>query len=401
MVTCATQAGQQRAQWYVMPCRGLAATTELAPRSLPVRGKFSLDFFMQHVVQYFNAYAAAGPEPSQKLAREMDGALLSVGTLYDVLKKKAKYKENLESMLVQYVLPVFRSPYGHLRAKACWVSGMYCGIAFKEKNHFELLLQGKPKRGLHIALQTFGACYEKGDKSASSSSPPLHCLRQLWMSSGQSVFNALQDPELPVRMDAVVSVRHFVDALEDATPLKPILPQLLHQFFQLMNEVENEDLVMTLESIVEKFGDDIAPYAVGLCQNLNVAFWKIIEQEDDDDGDDDLDTSVLAAYGCLRAITTVLESMSSLTDLYPQLEEILFPLMYKMCSTEGQEVFEEIIEIISYFTYFSPKISPKMWTLWPLLHQVICENMTEADMIPACKLMEIVMQNCRGKVNDQ
>lgn len=35
-----------------------------------------------------------------------------------------------------------------------------------------------------------------------------------------------------------------------------------------MNEVENEDLVFTLETIVDKFGEEMAPYAFGLCQNL-------------------------------------------------------------------------------------------------------------------------------------
>ena len=35
-----------------------------------------------------------------------------------------------------------------------------------------------------------------------------------------------------------------------------------------MNEIENEDLVFTLETIVDKFGEEMAPYALGLCQNL-------------------------------------------------------------------------------------------------------------------------------------
>ena len=35
-----------------------------------------------------------------------------------------------------------------------------------------------------------------------------------------------------------------------------------------MNEVENEDLVFTLETIVDKFGEEMAPFALGLCQNL-------------------------------------------------------------------------------------------------------------------------------------
>lgn len=44
------------------------------------------------------------------------------------------------------------------------------------------------------------------------------------------------------------------------------------EFFKLMNEVENEDLVFTLETIVDKFGEEMAPYALGLCQNLVVIF---------------------------------------------------------------------------------------------------------------------------------
>jgi hypothetical protein len=40
------------------------------------------------------------------------------------------------------------------------------------------------------------------------------------------------------------------------------------EFFKLMSEVENEDLVFTLETIVDKFGEEMAPYALGLCQSL-------------------------------------------------------------------------------------------------------------------------------------
>ena len=54
---------------------------------------------------------------------------------------------------------------------------------------------------------------------------------------------------------------------------------LISEFFKLMNEVENEDLVFTLETIVDKFGEEMAPYALGLCQNLvildSILFQKI------------------------------------------------------------------------------------------------------------------------------
>ena len=40
-------------------------------------------------------------------------------------------------------------------------------------------------------------------------------------------------------------------------------------------KVDNEDLVFTLETIVEKFGEQMAPYALGLCQHLAAAFTRI------------------------------------------------------------------------------------------------------------------------------
>lgn len=64
----------------------------------------------------------------------------------------------------------------------------------------------------------------------------------------------------------MVALRNFVDASQDLNEIRAILPQLLDELFRLMNEVENEDLVFTLETIVEKFGEEIAPFALGLCQ---------------------------------------------------------------------------------------------------------------------------------------
>lgn len=45
--------------------------------------------------------------------------------------------------------------------------------------------------------------------------------------------------------------------------------------------------------------------------------------------------------------------------MFPQLEEILFPIMQAMCSEDGQDVFEEILEMIAYFTYFSPEVNDR------------------------------------------
>ncbi|KAE8714491.1 Importin beta-like SAD2 [Hibiscus syriacus] len=362
------------------------------------RGKENLQKFIQFIVEIFKRYDEAPLE--YKPYRQKDGALLAVGALCDKLKQTEPYKSELEHMLIQHVFPEFRSPVGHLRAKAAWVAGQYAHVNFSDKNNF---------------LQA------------------LH-----------SVVSGLRDPELPVRVDSVFALRSFVEACKDLNDIRPILPQLLDEIFKLMNEVENEDLVFTLETIVDKFGEEMAPYALGLCQNLAAAFWRCMNTAEADDEVDD--PGALAAVGCLRAIGTILESVSRLSHLFVQVEPTLLPIMQRMLTTDGQEVFEEVLEIVSYMTFFSPTISLDMWSLWPLMSEALADwaidffpnilvpldnyvsrgtahfltckepdyqqslwnmissimadkNLEDNDIEPAPKLIEVVFQNCRGQVD--
>ncbi|XP_031375636.1 importin beta-like SAD2 isoform X2 [Punica granatum] len=362
------------------------------------RGKDNLQKFIQFIVGIFKRYDESPVE--YKPYRQKDGALLAIGALCDKLKQTEPYKAELERMLVQHVFPEFSSPVGHLRAKAAWVAGQYAHIKFSDANNF--------RKALH------------------------------------SVVSGLRDPELPVRVDSVFALRSFVEACRDLNEIRPILPQLLDEFFKLMNEVENEDLVFTLETIVDKFGEEMAPYALGLCQNLAAAFWRCMNTAEADDEADD--PGALAAVGCLRAISTILESVSRLPHLFVQIEPTLLPIMHKMLTTDGQEVYEEVLEIVSYMTFYSPTISMDMWSLWPLMmealadwaidffpnilvpldnfisrgtgHFLTCKepdyqqslwsmishvmadkNLEDSDIEPAPKLIEVVFQNCKGQVD--
>ncbi|KAH0460881.1 hypothetical protein IEQ34_008456 [Dendrobium chrysotoxum] len=362
------------------------------------RGKGNLQKFVQFIVEILRRYDEASIE--LKPYRQKDGALLAIGTLCDKLKQTEPYKSELERMLVQHVFPEFTSPVGYLRAKAAWVAGQYAYTNFSDQNNFRRA---------------------------------LHC-----------IVSGLKDPELPVRVDSIFALRPFVEACKDLDEIRPMLPQLLDDFFKLMNEVENEDLVFTLETIVDKFGEEMAPYALGLCQNLAAAFWRCLNaSEAEDEGDD---SGALAAVGCLRAISTILESVSRLPHLYVQIEPTLLPIMRKMLTTDGQDVFEEVLEMVSYMTFYSPSISLEMWSLWPLMIEALNDwaidyfdnilipldnyisrgtthfltskepdyqqslwnmlssimadkNMEDNDIHPAPKLIQVLFQNCKGQLD--
>jgi importin-7 len=60
------------------------------------------------------------------------------------------------------------------------------------------------------------------------------------------------------------------------------------------------------------------------------------------------DTGALAAVGCLRAISTILESISSLPHLYIQIEPTLLPILRKMLTSDGQGTLR--IKVTGIFT---------------------------------------------------
>ncbi|GJX99817.1 importin beta-like SAD2 [Tanacetum coccineum] len=217
------------------------------------------------------------------------------------------------------------SPSGHLKAKAAWVAGQYAQINFYDPNNFRKALQ--------------------------------------------SVIARMCDPELPVRVDSVFALSAFVEACKDLSEIRQILPQLL-------DGMHLEEGVLT---IVEKFRDEMAFYAIGLCQKLADAYWKCINTDAADEPD------AMAAVGCLRAISTVLKSVSKLPHLFAHIEQTVLPIMRQMLTIDGQDVFEEVLEIASYMTFLSPAISMEMWSLWPLLMQALAD--WAIDFFPTIKVV--------------
>lgn len=71
----------------------------------------------------------------QLAPRQKDGILHVIGAVAHILLKKNMYKDQVEMLLVSYVFPEFQSPYGFLRARACWVLKSFSKIQFKSQEN--------------------------------------------------------------------------------------------------------------------------------------------------------------------------------------------------------------------------------------------------------------------------
>ena len=267
---------------------------------------------------------------TQAQARKLDGAIFGVGSLAETLRRSERYKSQIPSLFQTYILPIFASPYGHVRSKACWISSEFADVIHELSP--DLFMQ------LFLSIQVL-----------------------------------MNDAELPVKVDAAVALRLFFEEVDEQQVERcnflGALPGLLKEFLELANQVDSEEIMATIETIVDKFGDHIGPYAHDVASALVAQFWKIVNTEQVDD--EDVFSDALAGHQVLATIATVLEAVSKSPEILAQMELLLFPIFDKFLGDHGMDIIEEMLELMTQLTYYAPAISERMWSLYPRILDVM------------------------------
>lgn len=285
------------------------------------RGQDVTQNLLGRMTEILQKYAAA-PE-GQKNHIEKDGALLTFGSLAKLLLAKEKYSSEIEGLLVTSVFPDFNSPFATLRYRACWMVQQFSTVKWSDG-------------GAHLSNLL------------------------------EMVLQRLSDPALPVQIEASKALRFLIEADGAETTLLPVLPQLLNEYFRIMNEIGNDEVVSALQVLLDKFGDHIEPHAIQLVQQLQQAFDQYCQAGDDEDDDD----AALAAAQCLECIATVLKGVCSKQQMLKSLEPSLIPLVLKILGNDGDfiEYLECGLDILTFLTYFQDTLSPELWQAFPLIY---------------------------------
>jgi hypothetical protein len=272
--------------------------------------------FLQDNIQ---RYATASNETKNPI--EKDGSLLVLGSLSDILFTKKKYSGEVEGLLISSVFPEFSSPAGFLRSRACWMVQRFSFVNWSD--------DGTNIRSLI-----------------------------------EFVLRALSDPALPVQIEASKALRFLIDADGAHETLIPVLPKVLGEYFRIMNEIGNDEVVSALQVIIDKFGDHIEPHAVALISQLTMAFTTYCDAGEDDDD------AAMAAAQCLECISTVLKGICERPELYKTLEPHLLPITKQILSKDGDfiEYLEYALDIITFLTYFPDDISDELWETFPMIY---------------------------------
>ena len=277
------------------------AATNLLIDLVRKRTAQTLDRVLNHVGQMLAAYsqgaaASAGAAVAPALIVQKDVALRAVGSLSELLVKKAEHLGSLEQLLVAQVVPDLQHASGFLRARACWTLNRFSNFAYSDSAVYAAVVQG--------------------------------------------VYANLAHAELPVKMEACAAIAGIIRSSRDVEPFRPLIPGILDAFFRLIDEIGNEDVVSIFDSLIEKFGDEISPYAVQLVQRMMQIFMTLVHADVDDD------EAICTAMSCVRAVNTVLHSIAALPHLYAPLEEACAPAIHAVLSTQTMDFFDDVLELV-------------------------------------------------------
>lgn len=288
---------------------------------LKVRRKDAFPIYLQYVTQVLTSYADnTNVNPQLK-----DGILYSIGNMKQLFLKNNMTKDKLEELLLMFVFPEFKNekcPY--LRARACWMLGCFADAPFKNPE--------TPVQGMQLIL------------------------------------DCLKDKQIPVRVQAGLGLSWLL-RLESATQyVRPILPQLLDVYMNIMSEMEHSTVVQSIELLVDAFAEEMEPYAVNICGRMAAAFIRLFEEDDNDL--DNAEEDILMD-NCIHTIMTLLESFRNKPRVYRQLEPVLLPLIVKILESpdEGYDFVEPAMDMLVYVTYHCDgSISENCWNLLPTIY---------------------------------
>lgn len=263
-----------------------------------------------------------------------DGALHMVGSLAEGLAKKKNYKNQMESVLMQFVFPEFQSQSGFLRARACWVVQQFSVIEFKNPQ---------------ILTQT------------------IH-----------STMQCLTDKDLPVQVEAGIAIRHIIDnQSEKATEIiRPHVKDLVQHLLKILAESENDELTGTISKLVEDFSEEVSQIALELVQTLCHTFMSLVQSEED------YDNKSVTAMGILETIQTVMGELEEAGPIISQLEQVVSDLIVTVLSKELMEFYEEVFSLINECTVV--QVSDVMWKMLFLLHDTFHKDTSDyfTEMMP-------------------
>lgn len=176
-----------------------------------------------------------------------------------------------------------------------------------------------------------------------------------------------EDPSPLVRIKAAIAFHPIISHSETKELVKPLLKNILEIYLKLIEQYDLEPIVCALEYIVGDFSQEIGPYAVELYKYLSGLFVKMFNKDAEQSNNDDYGGEIeLAASGCLKAMTQIIESPLE-PDVRAQLEQPVLEVCAFIFSSESLDYTEDIMYMMNSYVFKVEKLSPNIWFFYQVI----------------------------------
>ncbi|THH18363.1 hypothetical protein EW146_g2600 [Bondarzewia mesenterica] len=306
------------------------------------------------ILSFVNTVLASNPAAPQRF-----GALNMTAALGPFIMRHPDVKHNMPQFMSQHVLSEFSSEEGYLRAIACEVLGTV--------ERADITWNNEENMNAHF----------------------------------RAVAAALDDPQLPVRVQAALALTEMVSAHE---PVRAVVaPQvgkltIALDLLKLSDETDLDILNNSMESMVEQFQDELLPVAAQLTARLCDSYLRLaresLAQEENApkggdldsliqaDGDDD---KTYAAMGVAKTISTIVSSVDSSPEILVQVQEVVIPIITFTLENKMLDLFDNMYELVDNLTFKTHEISPKMWPIFELTYALFKSDAVDFldEMLPS------------------
>ncbi|KAM0754334.1 ARM repeat-containing protein [Meredithblackwellia eburnea MCA 4105] len=274
--------------------------------------------------------------PAEVSYIQKDGVLRMLNSLATTATKSKKLAPMLESFFVSFVLPEFKSPHGLLRYRACETVEKFesCDMDWQHKENIENLCA--------------------------------------------SVMASIQDPELPVRIQAAITLPELVRYEDIRARMVPNVGPIMQELLKLSNEVDLDALTNTTRTLCSEFAEEVTPFAVELSQSLLASYSRVIresldarekaDQEDEYEGTFD-DEKTLVCMNILKTVESLVSSLAKNPVSLARVEELIAPALLYTVQNNLVELYDETFEILDSLTFYSKSIGSSLWPLFEAAHQ--------------------------------
>ncbi|KAG6813019.1 hypothetical protein H0H92_014757 [Tricholoma furcatifolium] len=237
-------------------------------------------------------------------------------------------------------------------------------------------------------------------------SSPEPYLRAINLSANfRAVAAALDDPELPVRVNAALAITELVTTEESVrVAVGPQVGKVIQEqhalvdLLKLSDETDLDLLNRSMEIMVEAFQTELVPVAAQLTSRLVESYLRLAKEAlalEDTDGNANLDAiadmdddKTFNAMGVAKTISTIISSIDASPEILAQVQEVLLPMIQFTLEKKLLDLFDNMYDLVDSLTFKLRSIAPNMWPIFELTYKLFKSDAIDflddfAEMLPS------------------